>query len=103
MNPLLDVGLKSDADLAEGLGSFFADVLRQEPERFLQALLKRPVNEQLHLAWMAGVEDGGGMPGDTLQAVRVSLKRIVARNHDPLAKVARRCLAEIEKANKDEK
>lgn len=50
---------------------------------------------------MAGVEDGSGMPDDTLQAVRVSLRRIAARKNDRLAKVARFCLFEIEKVNKE--
>lgn len=50
LNPLLDVGLKSDGALSEGLGVFFAAVLQKEPERFLQTLLKRPVREQRELA-----------------------------------------------------
>ncbi|MEW6125705.1 MAG: hypothetical protein AB1757_01470 [Acidobacteriota bacterium] len=99
LNPLLDMGLVSDGDLAEMLGSFYADILQHQPEKFLLALQTRKPKEQRELAWLAGAEDGSGMPPETLSEVMISLERISEQKSNRLADTARRCLKEIEKVN----
>ncbi|MEP6912076.1 MAG: hypothetical protein ABI923_04940 [bacterium] len=70
LRPLLDAGLSSDGDLSEELGGFYADVIAKNPRSFLAALGQRNIKQQRHLCWMAGAEDGGGMPKETLHQIK---------------------------------
>jgi len=99
LRPLLDAGQSSDGALAEILGDCYSNVLSKHPRVFLASLRSRPAKQQHHLCWMAGVTDGGGMGTQTLRDVRPSLRVISSRRYDPLASVARICLANINRAN----
>ena len=91
--PLLDVGKTGHAALAELLGSFYSDVLIRTPAAFIAAIRTRPQPEQKDLCYMAGAEDGSGMPPEDLSKVRKALK--ISTD-----KIIRDCLTQVEKANK---
>ena len=91
--PLMDVGKTGHAALAELLGSFYSDVLIRTPAAFIAAIRTRPQPEQKDLCYMAGAEDGSGMPPEDLSKVRKALKASTD-------KIIRDCLAQVEKANK---
>ena len=103
LKPLLDAGLVSDGALSESLGSFYADVLHQQPRVFLTALASRPKQAQHHLARLAGSMDGSGMPKEMLREVKFKLRKLTAQKSSRLSSVARLCLSEIEKANRVER
>jgi hypothetical protein len=98
LRPLLDASLHSDGALAESLGTFYSDVLYARPRTFLSGLRSRPQKQQRSLCWSAGATDGGGMNASTLRKVRSSLRAISSTN-DSLAKVAKVCLYEVNRAN----
>jgi hypothetical protein len=75
LDPLLDAGLVSDGALSESLGSFYGELLSNEPLTFLKALASRPRKEQHQLAWLAGAMDGGGMPKEMLRQMRAVLSK----------------------------
>lgn len=100
LEPLLDIAPNSDGDMAEEVFSTLGEVLQRNPRLFLQALARRPEGQQRKLASQAGTMDGGGMDDDMLRDVRKKLRRLAARPGDPLAQVARRCLIQVEAANR---
>jgi hypothetical protein len=95
---LFDIGLHSDADLAEGIGTELGDVVMKRPRLFLASLARRPAHQQRELAHLAGAMDGGGMSDGDLRRVRASLKAI-ERSSRRLGPTARLCLKQIERAN----
>jgi len=99
LRPLLDAGVHSDGALSEMLGDFYSNVLSKNTRSFLSSLRSRPVKQQAHLCWMAGVTDGGGMATEMLRDVRHSLRVISSRRNDALSPVARVCLANVNRAN----
>jgi hypothetical protein len=99
LKPLLAAGRSSDGALSQDLGVFYSEVVSKSSRRFLSAIAWRPLKQQRHLCWMAGATDGGGMPQDIYRRVRRSLSAIIRRSEDPLAPVAKVCLAEIKKVN----
>ena len=95
LQPLMVVGMHSyQAALAETIGAFYADVVTRAPTRFLDALRPLAIPTQKKLCGLAGSTDGGGMAVEDLKMVRKSLRAVDDE-------VARRCLQEIEKANKN--
>ena len=98
LRPLLQAGVHSDGALSEILGEFYSDVLSKKPRTFLSAVRSRPLRQQGHLCWMAGVTDGGGM-GPEIRDVRHSLRAISSQRDDALSSVARICLANVNRAN----
>ncbi len=103
LKPLLDAGLVSDGALSESLGTFYADVLFQEPRIFLMALASRPKKAQRHLARLAGSTDGSGMPKEMLREVKFKLRKMTTQRSSRLSSVARLCLSEVSKANRAER
>jgi hypothetical protein len=99
LRPLLNAGLHSDGALSEMLGDFYSNVLSKSTRSFLLLLRSRPVKQQAHLCWMAGVTDGSGMGPEMLPDVRHSLRVISSRRNDGLSSVARVCLANVNRAN----
>lgn len=99
LRPLLDAGRSSDGALAEILGDFYSNVLSKNPRAFLASVRSRPPKQQHHLCWMAGATDGSGMGTQMLRDVRQSLRVISSRRTDPLSAVARKCLANVNRAN----
>ncbi|PYP83187.1 MAG: hypothetical protein DMF61_23980 [Blastocatellia bacterium AA13] len=98
---LLDLGLKSDGDLAELIGSFLGeDVLWKNPRLFLNAIVSRPRRQQEELSFSAGAMDGSGMPKEILRGVRSNLRRMSRQQNEPLAAIARLCLSRVEAANR---
>jgi len=93
LTPLMDAGKTGHAALAELLGSFYSGVLIRTPAVFIAAIRARPVVEQKDLCYMAGAEDGSGMPPEDLSKVRKTL-RVSADS------LAHDCLAQVEQANK---
>ena len=93
LSPLLDAGKTDHAALAELLGSYYSDVLIRIPTAFIAAIRTRPEPEQKSFCYMAGAEDGSGMPPQDLAKVR---KALTASTD----KVTRDCLAQVEQANK---
>jgi hypothetical protein len=101
LNPLLDLGLKSDGHMSETLGIFFGeDVLWKNPRLFLLSLVSRPKQQQRTLAFLAGAMDGGGMEENVFRDVRAKLLRISRRANDPLSSIAKVCLSSVVQANR---
>ena len=98
LDTLFDIGLHSDGDLTEGIGTELGDVVEKRPRLFLRCLSRRPVPQQRDLALLAGSQDGGGMSDADLKRVRASLKAI-ERSNSVLGPTARLCLRQIERAN----
>ena len=96
LTPLMRDGVDSySAAGSESFGSFLSEVVTDEPDRFLDALLPLPAPTQKRVCLAAGESDGSGMsPAD--------LKRVNNRLGAMTDPVARRCLSEIEKANEPE-
>jgi hypothetical protein len=92
LRPLLAAGPKSDAALAEGLGTFYADQLEKDPVRFLAALSTFPAKVQGNLCELAGETDGGGMASESEQRVVKRLRLIGSR-------VATRCALGVRAGN----
>ena len=99
LRPLLDAGPRSDGAFGEALGDLYSNVLSKHPRTFLASIRSRPLKQQRHFCWMAGVTDGSGMGTQMLRDVRHSLRVISSRRADPLSSVARICLANVNRAN----
>jgi hypothetical protein len=94
LRPLLLAGMHNNgAALSEMLGTFYADVVTDNPREFLVAIRPLAISSQKELCELAGATDGGGMSPDDLIKVRKGLQAVDNE-------VARRCLREIELANK---
>jgi len=93
LRPLLLAGMKSDAALSEALGTFYSDVLTQNPPEFLHAIRGLPAASQKRLCSLAGSGDGSGMSSGALQATRKHLKAIGNE-------IALRCLRAVEVSNR---
>jgi len=92
--PLLASSIKSYcAACSEGLGAFFSELVAKSPNEFLDAVRQFPVPTQKKMCSFAGYGDGSGMAEADLRKVR---KQLGAMNDE----VARRCLRQIEAANK---
>jgi hypothetical protein len=92
--PLLDASVKSyNAAGAEGLGAFFAELIAKSPNKFLDAVRSFQILTQKKMCYFAGSGDGGGMAPSDLKKVR---ERLSAMNDE----VARRCLYQVEQANR---
>lgn len=100
LKPLLDAGLHSDAALSELLGSFFGELLSEQPVEFLNALYPRPRKDQEKLACLAAGMDGSGMSNEMYIETRTKLQRISIQKNNRLAGVAKTCLKELGKVNK---
>lgn len=92
--PLLDAAIEDyNAAGSEGLGGFFSEFVAASPAEFLDAVRSFPAATQRKMCSFAGSGDGGGMRPSDLRKVQASLGAM----HD---EVARRCLLQIENANK---
>jgi hypothetical protein len=103
LRPLLKIGVHSDGALSESLGDFYSSILWKQPRLFLGVLSGLPPKTQRVDAMLAATVDGGGMEPKMLRDVRVSLRSITANSDDPLARIARLCLTEVNKANSEAK
>jgi hypothetical protein len=92
LQPLMKIGLRSDAALSEILGDFYADTLVQRTSDFLDGIQALPSSTQRAVCFLAGGRDGGGMNSEELSDIRKKLRRI---NNE----TALRCLSEIEAIN----
>jgi hypothetical protein len=93
--PLLDASVKDyNAAGSESLGAFFSQLVARSPDEFLDAVRSFPPSTQKKICSFAGSGDGGGMEPSDLKRVRAHLGGM----HDD--EVARRCLLQIEHANK---
>jgi hypothetical protein len=92
LQPLLAMGPRSDAALAEALGEFYGDLLTKRPLEFLAAIRSMPPGVQNDLCELAGGEDGSGMTPNDFKQVRQELRHIGDG-------VALRCLQHIEIMN----
>ena len=100
LKALLDAGQGSDAALAEGLGTFYAELLQKQPRVFVQAIASRPARERRDLCEAAGVVDGGGMSDEIKSGVKAGLRRIAVGRSPRLARVARQCWAAVDAADR---
>ncbi len=92
--PLLGASIKSyNATGSEFLGEFFSDLVTNSPDNFLGAVGRFPRATQEKMCYFAGRADGGGMAMEKLKRVRQELGSLKDQ-------VARRCLRNIEEANK---
>ncbi len=81
---------------SEGTSGFFAEVVEQSPDKFLEALSTLPVATQKKACGFAGSSGGGGLGAKGLALARKRLKEIDGE-------LALRCLREIEQANRPDK
>ena len=94
--PLLSSSVKDySAAGSEGLGGFFSELVAKSPNAFLDAVRSFPASTQRKMCYFAGAADGGGMSPADLRKVR---NQLGAMNDE----IARRCLRQIEQANKPE-
>ncbi len=100
LEPLINLSKKSDGAISQSIHSAFGETLQNHPRLFLEALRRRSKREQHELAYMAGGMDGGGMEDPMLEDVRRKLRKIAGDGRDRLARVARICLMEVERANR---
>jgi hypothetical protein len=98
LDPLLEAGPSSDGALAETLGPFYSDLVLKNPRLFIRHLSKRPAKEQRAIAWLAGATDGSGMAPSQIRKARLKLRRLESEG-GTMAKTARLCLVEIQRAN----
>jgi hypothetical protein len=92
--PLLRAGIDDyNAAGSEGLGGFFADLVVKSPSDFLAAIRPFPPSTQNRICTFAGYSDGGGLAPQDLRKLRIRMGRMDDQ-------VARRCLRQIEAANK---
>ncbi len=94
LRPLLTGCRNSDGALSEALGPFYADQLERNPKDFLTVLSAFAAKEQRGICWLAGAEDGGGMPPKTERKVLANLKVIGGD-------VANRCARGVRSGNSD--
>jgi hypothetical protein len=78
---------------SESLGSFMSEVVVKSPEDFLDAIRSFPPSKQERVCSLAGTAEGGGM---ALTDLRSAQKELGTMNDE----IARRCLRQIERANK---
>jgi len=94
--PLLSSSVNDyNAAGSESLGMFFSQLVVNSPKDFLDALRSFPASTQRRMCSMAGVAGGGGMTPADLGKARSQLGKM---NDE----VPRRCLQDIEQANKPE-
>jgi hypothetical protein len=94
--PLLSSSVKDyNAAGSEGLGGFFSELVAKSPNDFLDAVRSFPASTQRKMCYFAGLADGSGMAPADLRKVR---KQLGTMNDE----IARRCLRQIEQANKPE-
>jgi hypothetical protein len=94
--PLLSSNANSyNAAGSESVGSFMSELVAKSPKEFLDAVRSFPPSKQERVCFLAGAGDGGGITPAELRKVR---KQLGAMNEE----TARRCLQQIEKANKPE-
>jgi len=94
---LFDMSRKADGAFSESLGSFYSDMLYEQPEQFLRALSPYPKNKQRALCSAAGFEDGGGMAEERFLNIHKSLSDI---SDVFLRPVARTCLLGLETSHR---
>ena len=93
LKPLMKDGNSYDAAGSEFVGDFLSKLVAESPNDFLDAVRSFPVPTQKKICYFAGSADGGGMAQIGLMKAR---KKMGAMTDI----VARRCLREIEYANK---
>lgn len=94
LTPLLKTGIDGyNAAGTEALGAYFGEMVQRFPEGFLQAVSTMRISDQKRACEFAGAGDGGGLGAEGLAQARRNFRRIGGA-------VARRCLVEIELANK---
>jgi hypothetical protein len=94
LEPLVNAGSYSDGALSEVLADFYSDMLWKRPGQFLEALSSHSAHNQRTDCMLASQ-----MGGDQLLSVRRSLRNFSSAKYGRLSKVARTCLAEINRAN----
>ncbi len=96
LEPLMLLGKDSySASLAEMLGSFYSDVLSNNPIDFLETIRRFKPETQRRLCELSAAGDGSGMAAKDLQRVRRQLKATGGE-------LALTCLRAVEAANKPE-
>jgi hypothetical protein len=101
LNNLMDVAPHSDGALAEALGDTFGEILCAKPRTFLSAVAKRPRKEHDTILFLATAGDGSGMGCRQIPALRRRLNSISMRRGDLLSSLARECLIQLDKNNRD--
>ncbi len=96
---LMDVAPHSDGAISEALGDFFSDLLCTQPKTFLQAVATRPQAQQDKLILLTAAADGSGMGCKNLALLRQRLLTLSRQKNEPLAKLAKRCLAFVNEQN----
>lgn len=96
LKPLLNAGLKSDEDLSETLGDFYADTLIRETESFLLVLSENKKEEQIYLIRMTFRSDGSGNTPEWESNVKAKLKKIIELNDKKLSPTAKVCAEQLE-------
>jgi hypothetical protein len=77
LKSLLDAGARNpDGSLAEILGSFYSEALKDSPRVFVNSLEQMPIASQSKVCSLAGSGDGGGLAAEDLRTMRASLTRI---------------------------
>jgi hypothetical protein len=100
LKALLDAEPYGDGAMAEGLGTFYSEMLEKRPRVFLRAIARRPARERGALCDAAGLTDGGGLDDPMRRTIRANLKRIERGRDRRLARVARACWAAASEADR---
>lgn len=93
METILKTGPRSNAGMAQELGTFFEEDLKSHPKQFVSVLSGFSVSDQKSICRLAGRMDGGGLPpGDEAE---------ISRKTRPInSSVARDCTRNVRKGNR---
>ena len=94
LRPLINAGSYSDGALSEVLGDFYSKVLWKRPRTFVASLSSRSPHDQRTVCMLASE-----MGRNQLRSVTRSLGNMSSSRERRVSKVARMCLAEINRAN----
>ena len=76
LRPLLKVGSKAGGRLGTTLGNFYADMLTQQPQPFVDGIASLPPEAQRNLCALAASTSSGGMTAEERSQVRSRLQEI---------------------------
>src|SRR5205814_4170606 len=97
---LVRAGANSDGALAEVLGSFYQDLLRDSPRALLDAIAKVPRDQQERIVLLAVEGDGSGIPEGDRVTIRWNLEAIARSKSTPAKRLATRALEAIDEASR---